>query len=433
MKKPRVAICTFDAPGFTGGPNSWLRRWSAFVTVRGFEVRVLAFILNPHAHRIPDDYPLLAALAAQGIGFVTFPHWETIEKKLLWLLAQLEALQPSVFIPNFVIAGLYATAWTRPAGLPTVGVLHSDDDYHRALVDRFVAGPARFRPTDIVTVSRYLTVATQAQAAPETSVWGIPYGVPLPATTAQWTQGPLRLLYAGRLEEEQKRISDVTRALCRAAQLPNVTATIAGDGRGRAAVERIIAQESHGRVRYVGLVDNARIQALMAEHHVFVLLSDYEGLPIALMEAMAAGLVPICTPMRSGIGELVVDGETGLIVPDRGDGFVAAVARLAGQPETWARLAQGARRQITTSGYDLETCHRQWLDLLDRRNREATYQGQPLLRRRSRRLGLPPPHPNLEEDHWREPPPLVYYGRVARAKLIALTRRLWTGRQPASP
>ncbi|QUV81159.1 glycosyltransferase [Chloracidobacterium sp. D] len=63
--------------------------------------------------------------------------------------------------------------------------------------------------------------------------------------------------------------------------------------------------------QYVGLVDNARIQALMAEHHMFVLLSDYEGLPIALMEAMATGLVPICTAMRSGIGQLVVDGVTG--------------------------------------------------------------------------------------------------------------------------
>ncbi|WP_371821102.1 glycosyltransferase [Chloracidobacterium sp. D] len=44
---------------------------------------------------------------------------------------------------------------------------------------------------------------------------------------------------------------------------------------------------------------------------MFVLLSDYEGLPIALMEAMATGLVPICTAMRSGIGQLVVDGVTG--------------------------------------------------------------------------------------------------------------------------
>jgi glycosyltransferase involved in cell wall biosynthesis len=248
-----------------------------------------------------------------------------------------------------------------------------------------------------------------------------------------WTQGPLRLLYAGRLEEEQKRISDVTRALCRAAQLPNVTATIAGDGQARASVESIISREGHGRVQYVGLVENARIQALMAEHHVFVLLSDYEGLPIAMMEAMATGLVPICTAMRSGIGQLVVDGVTGCIVADRGEGFVAAVRQLATRPEEWARLSRQARQHIVASGYDSETCLRQWVDLLTRRSREATYRGQPLLHHRRRQLGLPAPHPALEEDQWREPPPLVYYSRVAQAKFRAVARRWLPGSQPAAP
>jgi len=433
MKTGRIIICTFDAPGFTGGPNTWLRRWYDFVTAHGFEVLTLAFVLEPHRHRLPEDYPLLAALADRGAHFETFPYWETIEKKIRWLLSRIEAFRPAVFIPNFTVAGLYATAWTRPAGLPTVGMLHSDDAHYRALLDVFVAGQPRFRATDVVAVSRYLTEAARVRATPETAVHSIPYGVPLPATVSGWTHGPLRLLYAGRLEEEQKRISDVTRAMCRAAQLPNVTATIAGDGQARASVESIISREGHGRVQYVGLVDNARIQALMAEHHVFVLLSDYEGLPIALMEAMATGLVPICTAMRSGIGQLVVDGVTGCIVADRGEGFVAAVRQLATRPEDWARLSRQARQHIVASGYDSETCLRQWVDLLTRRSREATYRGQPLLHHRRRQLGLPAPHPDLEEDRWREPPPLVYYSRVARAKLRAVARRWLPGSQPAAP
>ena len=293
MTAERVIICTFDAPGFTGGPNTWLRRWYDVVTAHGFEVLTLAFVLEPDRYRLPEDYPLLAALADRGARFETFPYWETVEKKIRWLLSRIEAFRPAVFIPNFTVAGLYATAWTRLAGLPTVGIMHSDDAYHRALLDVFVAGQPRFRATDVVAVSRYLTEAARVRATPETAVHSIPYGVPLPATVSGWTHGPLRLLYAGRLEEEQKRISDVTRAMCRAAQLPNVTATIAGDGQARASVESIISREGHGRVQYVGLVDNTHIQALMAEHHVFVLLSDYEGLPIALMEAMATGLVPI--------------------------------------------------------------------------------------------------------------------------------------------
>lgn len=432
MTPGRIIICTFDAPGFTGGPNTWLRHWHRFVTAQGFEVCVLAFVFEPHRYRIPEDYPLLAALADRGASFETFPNWETVENKIRWLLHQIEAFRPTVFIPNFSIAGLYAAAWTQPAGIPTIGILHSDDAYHRALLDVFVTGLLRFRVGDLVTVSHYLTATVRALARPETTVHQIPYGVPRPVVQAQWTQGTFRLLYAGRLEEEQKRISDVTRALCRAAQLPGVTATVAGDGQARAAVEAIIAQEGHGRVQYVGRVDNAQIQALMAEHHAFVLLSDYEGLPIALMEAMAAGLVPICTPLRSGIPELVRDSETGVIVADREDGFVAAVQRLATQPETWARLSAQARQHIIHGGYDLDTCLQQWLELLSQRSQEATYRGQALLPRPTRLLGLPLPHPDLEEDGWREPPPLVYYSRVARAKWRALQRRIFGDRSGLS-
>ena len=81
MTTGRVIICTFDAPGFTGRPNTWLRRWYDVVTAHGFEVLTLAFVLEPDRYRLPEDYPLLAALADRGARFETFPYWETVEKK----------------------------------------------------------------------------------------------------------------------------------------------------------------------------------------------------------------------------------------------------------------------------------------------------------------------------------------------------------------
>jgi len=440
MKTGRVIICTFDAPGFTGGPNTWLRRWYDFITAHGFEVLTLAFVFEPHRYRIPEDYPLLAALADRGARFETFPYWETVEKKIRWLLSRIEAFRPAVFIPNFTVAGLYATAWTRPAGLPTVGMLHSDDAHHRALLDVFVAGQPRFRATDVVAVSRYLTEAARVRATPETAVHSIPYGVPLPATVSGWTHGPLRLLYAGRLEEEQKRISDVTRAMCRAAQLPNVTATIAGDGQARASVESIISREGHGRVQYVGLVEAVCGAGGQRPY------PGADGRTPHVCPAFGLRRAAHCPDGSHGDRSrphLYGDAQRyratrcgwchGLHVADRGEGFVAAVRQLATRPEEWARLSRQARQHIVASGYDSETCLRQWVDLLTRRSREATYRGQPLLHHRRRQLGLPAPHPALEEDQWREPPPLVYYSRVARAKLRAAARRWLPGSQPAAP
>ena len=99
-----------------------------------------------------------------------------------------------------------------------------------------------------------------------------------------------------------------------------------------------------------------------SEAHVLVLLSDFEGLPIALMEGMACGLVPVCFKMRSGIPELVEDGVTGLLVSDRGDEFVRAIARLHNDRNLWERLSLSARSRIAAD-YSLNACAEKWMDL----------------------------------------------------------------------
>jgi hypothetical protein len=71
-----------------------------------------------------------------------------------------------------------------------------------------------------------------------------------------------------------------------------------------------------------------------------------EGIPVALMEAMAAG-VPVISTRLSGIPELVRDGEGGLLVPERDPAaLAAAMERLAADPALAARLAEGGRRAV---------------------------------------------------------------------------------------
>jgi colanic acid/amylovoran biosynthesis glycosyltransferase len=71
-----------------------------------------------------------------------------------------------------------------------------------------------------------------------------------------------------------------------------------------------------------------------------------EGIPVALMEAMAAG-VPVVATRLSGIPELVRDGEGGLLVPERDPAALAeAMERLARDPTLGGRLAEGARRAV---------------------------------------------------------------------------------------
>ncbi|MBC8160107.1 MAG: glycosyltransferase family 4 protein, partial [Roseiflexaceae bacterium] len=234
----------------------------------------------------------------------------------------------------------------------------------------------------------------------------------------------LRLLYVGRLVEAQKRASDVARALCQAAcELPGVTAALYGAGGARPAVERIIGAAGVGeRVQLGGELLADQVQPTMLGAHALVLLSDYEGLPIALLEAMACGLVPICTPMRSGIGELVEHELTGLLVADRGDGFVAAVRRLRDEPGLWQRLSLAARAHAVKHYGELSAAQR-WAELLSSLPNTAALREV----ERPWRLQLPPTHPAFAREDHRGPP--IASGVLRRGRvLLGELRRKRSGR-----
>ena len=109
--------------------------------------------------------------------------------------------------------------------------------------------------------------------------------------------------------------------------------------------------------------DENAYQEHLLQNHVFVLLSDYEGIPISLMEAMGCGLVPVCTNIRSGMTELIEDGKTGLLVNDRGDAFVAAIKKIKSEDGLWSKISHEARLKIEKE-YSGDVCNNNWLEFL---------------------------------------------------------------------
>jgi len=284
-----------------------------------------------------------------------------------WLLQELADSPPAVFVINLATAGYLAARWVSRAGIASIGILHSDDPFYEKVLQEFVMGPAGNCVSDMVCVSEFLSRETQGlQTA--TTMHLIPYGVPIPGQTARAPNGTLRLIYVGRLVEEQKQILDVTRALCRVVrQVPGTEAIIYGNGPDRSRVKRCLEEEKLGdRVRLGGQIDNAQIQQVMLEAHVLVLLSDYEGLPIAMLEAMACGLVPVSLHIRSGVGQLIEHGITGFLVADRGDNFVATIRHIAANPVQWSRISCAARQKIVAE-YSDELNALRWAELLNAR------------------------------------------------------------------
>jgi len=383
----KVAFASYDAPRDVGGVSTWLQRLLPLLQKAGVEVDVhlMSFEGKPGAN--------FAYFRDQGISVRWKPWQWHLPYAVRSLLKLLEESQPDAYVANCIVPAYFAAGYARRSGIPTVGVLHSDDPFYWGLMDEVLTGRPEFRVSAVVPVSCFLeSEVTSTAATLGVSVCRIGYGVAIPAKSVEPPSSIFRLVYTGRLVEEQKRVSDVATALCAAVEsMQNLEAWIVGEGSARPAVEDIIRKKGDGRVRLLGSVENAKIYDVLAQCHGLVLLSDYEGLPISMLEAMAAGVVPICLDMRSGIREALEHGVNGLIVKDRADDFLGAVKALQGDPARWHKLSLAARETVRQR-YSIEECARQWVGLLWRlgsaRATRANFTAPRILR-------LPPPNPKL--------------------------------------
>ena len=181
--------------------------------------------------------------------------------------------------------------------------------------------------------------------------------------------------------------------------MPGFSAVLWGDGPDRHAVAAILdAEAPAGRVILGGRLQPGEVQVHMAECDALLLLSDYEGLPIAVLEAMACGVVPICLAMRSGIPDLVEDGVTGLVVPDRDEGAIAALRRLAEDPSLRGRLGEAARARVVER-YSVNAMVDGWDVML----REVAAAANPSPLKLPDAPELSPIHPALACEDWRMP------------------------------
>jgi len=141
---------------------------------------------------------------------------------------------------------------------------------------------------------------------------------------------------------EQKGHADLLEA---ARRVPDVRFLCAGDGPLRAALEQ--------RARRLGVADRvlflghrSDVPELLREAHMAVLPSLYEGLPLSLVEAMAAAR-PVVATDAGGSREVVEHGKTGLLVPPRDPAALAeAVGRLASDEALAARFGDAGRRRV---------------------------------------------------------------------------------------
>jgi glycosyltransferase involved in cell wall biosynthesis len=176
-----------------------------------------------------------------------------------------------------------------------------------------------------------------------------------PSKTEPESGRPMHLACTGRMVAAKgHRI--LLEAIAALAQYKiEITCTLIGDGPERPALEALCQRLNIARqIHFLGAMAHQPTLAEVAMADVFVLASFAEGLPVALMEAMALG-VPCISTTIAAIPELIQSGQNGLLVPPANIAVLAAALRqLASDPQLRLQLGKEARRTAEES-YNLAT------------------------------------------------------------------------------
>ncbi|HXD33297.1 MAG TPA: glycosyltransferase family 4 protein [Pyrinomonadaceae bacterium] len=273
--------------------------------------------------------------------------------------------------------------------IPTIAVVHSD-------------GPTFYNPLRHYHPFIDCGVGVSAQAyqkimgtchLPVGRARHIPYGVAalsaaeVSAKIQERSEDQvLQVGYLGRLVDSQKRVMELAPL---AAELKrrgiSFELHLIGDGPERPALEAAFEQTGlRGSVKFWGWLDPSDVKKRLLELDVLVLLSDCEGLPLALLEGMAHGVVPVVTNLESGNAEVVKDGQNGFLLPV-GDisAFADRIGTLAGD----AALLADMKREAWETGrrYSVEAMVDQYLECFaelseaERAYRRGQPDGYPLM------------------------------------------------------
>ena len=287
--------------------------------------------------RGPDLSAYVVALEAVGVEVVRFPIRADLDPLLLWRLARfLHAAKPDIVHTHLIHGDLYGTLAARLAGVPVVvSTKHNDDAFRRSRFYAWLSRQVARRQDRIIAISNHLArFAVEVEGLDADRITTIHYGLDGAAFRARVRDvagvraefdipaaAPLAGVVA-RLDP-QKGHAYLLRAWRQvSAALPEARLLVVGDGPLRGELQRQAGDLGlEGSVIFTGRRKD--VPRIMAALDVVTLPSLWEGFGLVLLEAMAVAR-PIIASRVSAIPEVVMDGETGLLVPPRDVNALAA-------------------------------------------------------------------------------------------------------------
>ncbi len=309
---------------------------------RGWDVRMLML----HEHE-PGAWDFARALTARGVPLDAIPlHADVDPVAFFRLVAYLVRVRPAILHTHLVHGEVYGLLAGTLARVPVrFSTKHGFNEFREApyfgLADRAVASLAHVHIAISRGLARYLE---SVEGFDGESFEIVHYGIDPDGAPKPYTDAVPRLLCVGRLIPIKGHIV-LLRAFAEAKRsLPELELDIAGRGPLEPAL-RAIARELGiaESVHFLGQV--SPIQGAIERAAVVVVPSMGEGFGMVALEAMERSR-PVIAAAIGGLGELVRDGETGLLVPPGEAGPLCdAIVRVAGDLELARRMGEAGRRR----------------------------------------------------------------------------------------
>ena len=292
------------------------------------------------------------ALQALGVQVVTLPSLRNslnplkVMVSVRALLAHVQSLQPQIIHAHSAVAGVIARLAGKLSQRPVVYTVHGFGfkPQARALI-RYNAWLAEALlaawTTHMICVSAYektlalrLPMDPQRASVVHNAIADVPWQSDLQVCDCS-------VVMVARMAAP-KRHDLLLQALAQlAAQGLRLHTTLLGSGPDEAAHQALAEQLQLSDVVFAGDVHNVAEQ--LAQHQIFVLLSDHEGLPMSILEAMRAGMAIVATQLP-GISEMLQDQHNALLVDNAPEAVAQAIQALVNNPALRLRLGQAARQ-----------------------------------------------------------------------------------------
>jgi glycosyltransferase involved in cell wall biosynthesis len=316
---------------------------------QGVQAHTLRQLLEREGYAV--DFIPINPRFPRGAGCVRrVPYLRTIVNEALyaWSLRRLRGCDVvHVFAAaywSFLLTVVPATAAARLFGKPLVLNYHSGEAGDHLARWGALVHPLLRAAGDLVVPSEYLRRVFarhghRARVVPNAlSFAGFTYRRRVPLRP--------RILSTRNLERHYG-VGDVIEAFARVRRRrPDATLAVAGVGSEEPRLRALARERCPEGVTFLGRVDPGEIPALCDRCDVYVNASLVDNQPLSILEAFAAGLPVVSTP-TGDISSMIESGETGLLVPERDPGaLAAAIESLLDDPERAARMARRAHERV---------------------------------------------------------------------------------------